>query len=275
MIVKTFILNKPQFSFRALLRCRTSPELLVPLAVLVLSSLIINIYELDRRVAAHFFAPDSGWPHGEDGWVQLFYHFGTFPALFVGVAALLVLALGPFSSFFRRYSRPALFLTLLLALGPGLIVNGVFKQHFGRPRPCQILEFGGERSFLPTLIPDFEGKGHSFPSGHASMGFYWIGLFVYWRKISRWKALLCLAAGLAHGSVMGMGRMLQGAHWLSDVFWSAGFIYLTAWLICRFHWFRAQAGCPMTGNARRLSGYAVDSPAAGPGPVCALKTLKP
>jgi chromate transporter len=61
------------------------------------------------------------------------------------------------------------------------------------------------------------------------MGFYWVGLFVYfWRERRSW-AWAFGTLGMAHGVLMGLGRIAQGGHWISDVLWSAGVVYVTAW----------------------------------------------
>jgi hypothetical protein len=36
-----------------------------------------------------------------------------------------------------------LFILLSVILGPGLLVNLVFKDHWGRPRPRQVVALGG------------------------------------------------------------------------------------------------------------------------------------
>ena len=41
-------------------------------------------------------------------------------------------------------------------------------------------------------------------------------------------ALAALLIGLAYGSLMGVGRIVQGAHFPSDVVWSWGVTFLTA-----------------------------------------------
>jgi membrane-associated PAP2 superfamily phosphatase len=41
-------------------------------------------------------------------------------------------------------------------------------------------------------------------------------------------SLFFVALGLGYGSLVGLARMLQGAHFLSDVLWALGFVYLTA-----------------------------------------------
>jgi membrane-associated PAP2 superfamily phosphatase len=69
--------------------------------------------------------------------------------------------------------------------------------------------------------------GMSFPSGHASMGFYLMApafLLFHRRRLAHSFVLVGLAGGLA----LGITRILQGAHFPSDVLWSAGFVYLSS-----------------------------------------------
>jgi membrane-associated PAP2 superfamily phosphatase len=63
------------------------------------------------------------------------------------------------------------------------------------------------------------------------MGFYWLGLFVFWWERKRAWAWAFGALGLVSGFAMGVCRMAQGGHWFTDVLWSAGFVYLSAWLL--------------------------------------------
>jgi membrane-associated PAP2 superfamily phosphatase len=37
-----------------------------------------------------------------------------------------------------------------------------------------------------------------------------------------------LALGIGYGAFIGLVRMIQGAHFLSDILWSLGFVYLSA-----------------------------------------------
>jgi lipid A 4'-phosphatase len=130
-----------------------------------------------------------------------------------------------------KHRELGLFLGLLLLLGPGLLVNAVFKNHFGRPRPNETTLFGGNQPFQAVGAWRANGHGKSFPSGHASMGFYWLGLFVYLWNSRRKMAWSFGLLGLTHGMIMGLVRIGQGRHWPSDVLWSAGFVYLAAWLV--------------------------------------------
>jgi len=134
-------------------------------------------------------------------------------------------------SFFSERVRPdrmaALFVVVLLALGPGLIVNTVFKDHWGRPRPADIVQFGGTetyRSFWHFGSPD---QGRSFPSGHAAVGFFLMAPFFVLRRRAPGWARRAMAAGILYGSLMGLGRMIQGGHFMTDVIWSGCMVYFT------------------------------------------------
>jgi lipid A 4'-phosphatase len=120
-----------------------------------------------------------------------------------------------------------LFLALMLALGPGLLINGIFKPLWNRPRPYNTVPFGGENEFLPVLSIGGRPANFSFPSGHASMGFYLMApAFVLYRRRPRWAACFLLI-GLAAGTLMGLTRIVAGSHFASDVLWSAGVVYFT------------------------------------------------
>jgi membrane-associated PAP2 superfamily phosphatase len=197
-------------------------------------SAIFLLSDFDLTWQRRFWSPETGWLWKNHPAVQFLYRFGTWPTLIVGIASGLVW-IGSMGTGRWKHFRPvSSFLSLLLLIGPGLLVNTVVKDHFGRPRPIQTAGFGGKLSFHVLGEPGFGSGGRSFPCGHASMGFYWLGLFVYFWSRRRGIAWAFLGLGLVHGGIMGLGRMAQGGHWPSDVLWSAGFVYLTAWVIHRF-----------------------------------------
>ena len=49
--------------------------------------------------------------------------------------------------------RAAVFLIATLALGPGLLTNVLLKDHWGRPRPIDVRQFGGDYRFKPWWDP--------------------------------------------------------------------------------------------------------------------------
>jgi lipid A 4'-phosphatase len=113
------------------------------------------------------------------------------------------------------------FLTLSLVLGPGVLVNTILKNNsIGRARPSQITEFGGSADF--TRAFEYSGacdKNCSFVSGHASMGFYFIALGWLFQS-KRW-----FYTGLAIGAIVGLTRIVQGGHFLSDTIFALWAVY--------------------------------------------------
>jgi lipid A 4'-phosphatase len=131
--------------------------------------------------------------------------------------------------FFGR--KELLFLLFTLLLGPGIIVHYGFKDHWGRARPVQVQEFGGMKTFSPALLPSNQCEENcSLPSGHAAIGFYFLSLaFVLKGR----RKILSNSIGVVAGLGIGLVRILQGGHFLSDVLFSGVVVYVTAYLL---HW---------------------------------------
>lgn len=233
---------------------RTQPPIWTPLILLAVVSVIVRACDIDRFWQRELWSPNYGWRGADNALFQFPYRYGTWPALTVAGASAVTWVTSKVTGKWRGLRQPALFLALLLALGPGLMVNAIFKDHFGRPRPAQTEEFGGNRSFRPVGQPGDAGEGKSFPSGHASMGFYWLGLFIYFWNRKRGFAWAFGGLGMLHGLLMGVGRMAQGGHWFTDVLWSAGFVYLSGWALHYFMFsYQESARCWTGSKTQSLS----------------------
>jgi lipid A 4'-phosphatase len=81
--------------------------------------------------------------------------------------------------------------------------------------------------FKHPFQPGLPGQGESFPSGHASMGFLFITLACF-RSCNRGQALFGVAIGVLYGSLIGLGRIVQGAHFFTDILFSLGIISMVA-----------------------------------------------
>ena len=126
---------------------------------------------------------------------------------------------------------PGLFFALLLIIGPGIVVNGLFKPFWNRPRPHATIPFGGPRDFVAVWQRGSGQDDSSFPSGHAAMGFYLMApAMVCYRRRPRLAAAFLLL-GIAAGTVIGSARIVAGCHFASDVLWSGGLVYFTALLL--------------------------------------------
>lgn len=184
--------------------------------------------ELDLKVS-HFFYRDGAFiSHPFWDWVFI---YGLWPAWILFIAALFGYILS-FKQAYRSWRIPCLYLVLTFGVGSGLIIHAVLKENWGRPRPRQVAEFGGEQPFLPYYSPNIgnPNPSKSFASGHASLGFYFFSL-VLLGKLYRSKFVYWLGCGLAWGlgTLLSLTRIVQGGHFLSDIFAAALVMWLTAW----------------------------------------------
>jgi lipid A 4'-phosphatase len=125
--------------------------------------------------------------------------------------------------------RAAVFLIATLALAPGLMVNVVLKDHWGRPRPIDVTEFGGAQGFVPWWSTHGECPNNcSFVSGDVS-GAYWT-IAPATLAPPQWRAL-AYGAALTLGTAMAAFRVMAGAHFVSDVIFAGVFTFLIIWLV--------------------------------------------
>ena len=197
-------------------------------ALLLILTIPFWIWPVDLTVQGAFFDPDQGaWTYRDaEPWKAL-YHFGTAPALLFVLGWIVVLLLGFWRSSWARWRRLALYFSLCMIVGPGLIVNMTFKDHWGRPRPREVTKFGGAYAHEKVWEYDASSPGKSFPCGHCSMGFYFFSLALALRR-RRLLALAAAAGTIVFGVLIGMARVAQGGHFLSDVLWAGGFCFLTS-----------------------------------------------
>lgn len=200
------------------------------------STLPFLIWPLDIASARAFLHAGSATPWSDESlavW-KFLYAFGPWLAIAVGIAALAALAAAAFKPRLIPWRPHLLYLVLTLILGPGLIVNVIFKDHWGRPRPRQVQELGGQWQHQQVFERGIGGRGKSFPCGHSSMGYYFIAFYFLARRRHRGLAFASLAFAGVYGTLIGVGRMAAGAHFLSDVLWSAVFTAATAFVLYYF-----------------------------------------
>ena len=155
--------------------------------------------------------------------------------LAVWAFAIAVVVAGSASVCFRRTvlglsPRAAIFLLLSLALGPGLIVNTIFKDHWGRARPVQILQFGGTQKFAPDFVPSDQCRRNcSFPAGDPAVGFYLVSVALLAGSAPMRRH--GVVAAVALGAALGVVRLAQGGHFLSDIIASGFLVIAIAWAL--------------------------------------------
>ncbi len=132
--------------------------------------------------------------------------------------------------------RAALFLILTLVFGPGLLVNAVLKDHWSRPRPGMVIEFGGTMPFKPWWDPRGACQANcSFVSGETSSAVWLSAPALLLPAPWRYTAL----GGVAiYACAIALMRLLLGGHFLSDVIFAAIFTGLVIWAVhgLAFRW---------------------------------------
>lgn len=197
------------------------PELAVLAALAASATVLFSVTGLDIAAASRFYHPEFAdpWPAAKRPLWSLFYRSAPWVTGSLAVTGVALLVAGTTRDRWRRLRLHGVFLLLCVIVGPGLIVNGILKDHWGRPRPRQIVEFGGRLPYAPPLLPAGT-PGKSFPCGHCSVGYLYAAGWWVWIRRRPLRAAGSLAAGLATGSLLGIGRMAAGGHFLSDIVWS-------------------------------------------------------
>jgi lipid A 4'-phosphatase len=185
--------------------------------------LLSTAADLDLRLAGYFYDPAAAqkwFLKTEAPWIWL-DRYGEYPALLLAIGAAVVWCGSVRWRAWVRHRRACALLVLAVLLGPGLLVNGILKPLWGRPRPHQVQVFGGSQPYRHWWQPGHLGGGRSFSSGHTAMGYVLLaGACLVSPRRPAWQRRLALGGVLAYGSLVGTARVVQGAHFVSDVLWS-------------------------------------------------------
>ena len=126
--------------------------------------------------------------------------------------------------------RAYVYLLLVLIIGPGLL-SSIFKDNWHRARPMTVEQFGGKQQFSPAfVISDQCDNNCSFFSGHPTSLYFFIAVALVAPPTYRRRFMVLAIAG---GLIVGLGRVMQGGHFFSDVITSGFMVATTAYLL---HW---------------------------------------
>lgn len=193
------------------------PVLLVAGATLVVSALLVLWPEIDIFLARMFYAGNATFPARDMPVLRSLRNLGNAAtyAVIIGLMVVLVSKLFGLRLVTTVSWRLWWFLTLGIALGPGLIVNGLLKPLINRPRPVQTDIFGGPQAFVPAWRLGNPGLGNrSFVSGEASAAMYLMAFAFVVPK--PWRQMVAILA-LLWALVISLDRIAFGAHYLSDI----------------------------------------------------------
>lgn len=181
---------------------------------------------LDLAVSGAFYTPGEGFAW-ERGGLPAFVREAVPAIILGGLLFCLILWLAGllYRQWFWGMTTPrVVYLITTLVIGPGLLVETLLKPYWGRARPNDLVLFGGHAAHSPPWwIANQCVQNCAFVSGHAALGF-WLTAYGFLLP-ERWRARGILV-GLLCGAGMGLARIGQGAHFLSDVVF-AGAIVLT------------------------------------------------
>ena len=186
---------------------------------------------LDLAAAGIFAGPNQQLDVGQWPWVV--WINAQIPTVFryLLLAALAGWLFTSFTRYGKQWRLQLAFLALAGTLGPGLVVNLVFKDNWSRARPYQVQQFGGSQQFTrAAVITDQCDANCSFVSGHVACGFFFASLMLVQRR----RRVAWTVTGITLGLVIGFARMADVAHWLSDVLWACPVTLLCSWIAWRF-----------------------------------------
>jgi membrane-associated PAP2 superfamily phosphatase len=204
--------------------------------VLAFAGVIVWLFtlipQLDLAIAGLFFDSERGffparysplliWLRSAVPWIIAALVAPAVVALAVKLARPSMRMLAP--------GRTVLFLLATLILGPGLLVNVVLKDHWARPRPAEVVRFGGSERFVPWWDPRGTCvQNCSFVAGESSGAFWTIAPAAL--APPQWRPL-AYAAAIGFGAAVGLLRMAFGGHFFSDVALSGVLMFVLVWIV--------------------------------------------
>ncbi|GGB38933.1 phosphoesterase [Roseibium aquae] len=207
---------------RAMALCARRPLVLLALYVAAVSLVFLIFPSLDLWASGMFYNERAGFWAQHEPFLSQVRHLGPHLVMWVAVTMVAVVLL----KLILPDRPPVLplripvFLTSTLILGPGILVNAILKDNWGRPRPRSVEDFGGDLPHQLVWIPtDYCESNCSFVSGEASAGIWLTALaFIVpaaWRiGVLAFVLPLCL--------VLSVNRVAFGGHFLSDTMISWG-----------------------------------------------------
>lgn len=201
--------------------------------------------ELDFLVSQWFLSPGEGfalsanpvllWLRSSSDWVL--------GGIVVVLAARILWSAVQSTLTWPQVRRPV-WLLAGLALGPGLIVNGILKELWGRPRPVNVDLFGGDAPYQKVwIVSDWCSGNCSFVSGEASASAWLVAAALVSPAPIR---LVVTAVTVVYAGSLSLNRVAFGGHFLSDV--------ILAWLICGLVFALLYRVLPDTARCYRANG---------------------
>lgn len=199
---------------------------------LLLAAALLTLGELtdfDLPIEAHFFEPSSGsFPYRDSWFLETVVHdFGRLLVVLLASGCVVAFGVSFRSAWLAPWRWNLLVCALTIAAGPLVVAEIKHVAPFHCPNSLAL--FGGDQPYLSLLDPIPPGMhyGHCWPGGHSSGGFALMACYFAFRRRAPRLALWLLVGGFVYGNVLGLGRVIQGSHFLSHQLWAA----LICWLV--------------------------------------------
>lgn len=181
---------------------------------LLTSAVFLTFPELDITISRLFF-DGTGFPLAEVPFLGLLRRVTRVASGALLIACIALLASKRLRDSIGVCRRDALLPVMTYLIGVGFVVHHLLKEQFGRARPRQIVELGGEAPFTPVwTLSEACLSNCSFTSGEAAGAMALISGVVLCPSSTR-RIAMPAVFGLA--VTLGMNRVLFGGHFLSDV----------------------------------------------------------
>jgi lipid A 4'-phosphatase len=197
-------------------------------AIGLVSAALFTIFPSIDLAASAVFHDSGRFALAGDGFWQTLREaiLRAYTLWYIAIPVCLVVAMRSGETVARLDARKWGYLALCSIAGPLLLTNVFLKEHWGRWRPREILDFGGSHPYTtPFDISGSCADNCSFVSGEvSSMVMAFIALaFVS----SVWRPVFYVLA-IVLGMLSALIRVGQGGHFLSDSILAGVFMTLVA-----------------------------------------------
>ncbi len=197
-------------------------ELYIWVLFLLASALFILFPQVDIYIS-NLFYNGKEFPLNGTAVEDLLYHSVRPVILVLAIGSLLIFLynLVTKNNLLNINAKVMLYLLLVLSIAPGLVVNAMLKENWGRARPSQTVQYGGDKEFTPAFVMSDQG-GYSFSSGHTAAAFSLMGFAL----LAKNRRKFWMALALSYGVLVSMARVGAGGHFFSDVVTSFFIVYI-------------------------------------------------
>ena len=206
---------------------------LIAILLSILCTILFLAYpSVDIKVAHHFYIHNHDFILLDRAWARGARIIQNYALIAFGLILMISFILKILIKGFAVKLKSLIYIFVVFMIVPVVLINGVLKDNFHRPRPREIVQFAGTMKFKRVWTVTGECDNNcSFVCGDAAAVFAFWALFPFVRR--RWK-LLYGTSILLLGGFYGFIRVGQGAHFLSDAIFAALLSYIFIWLI---YWF--------------------------------------